>query len=122
TARKPARESAAPSYPAFPQSPASPPLPRRRHCLAAALRRCPAPMPFKSRTWPRSAQLEPEQLGRVQPENLLAVRVAQPAVEADRVGLRHVERIVGAETQLVGAVRPHQAVELVLVEHQRVEP
>src|SRR5690606_23328110 len=48
--------------------------------------------------------------------------LAQPAMEADRIGLGHVERVVGAQAQLVGPVGPDQAVELVLIEHQRVEP
>ena len=49
--------------------------------------------------------LESEQCCGVEADDLGPRRVGQVGVEADRVGLGHVERIVRAEAEAVGAVR-----------------
>jgi hypothetical protein len=68
----------------------------------------------------RSA-LPPATSAHVLVADVLVADALDAAEEADRIGFRHVERVIGAEHDVIGAPDIDQMLELALVEHDGVE-
>ena len=65
---------------------------------------------------------EVQKFGGVAAENLPRSFIVEPVMEPYWVRFGHVEGIVRSEAELVGTMRPHQRIQLVTVEDERVEP